>query len=986
MKHPATAFALLAGLASMSCTAGTEGLPGGPTANPTTDRNYLRDDQGRYLSLHGVNTSGDAKVPYWITVDGVSRPYRHDDLRVSPLVGVPSFVGRPFPLDPGWKPGDGTAAMDAHLGRVRQAVREMRDAGFDSIRLVIMWEGVEPVARGVYDLEYLHYLRRVVEICGEFRVWVLLDFHQDMISRYLTVRFNDRPTVTRDGVEERVDPFSVENQVLALFPPYTDAVRGDGMPRWAVHTALPEKDMRPENPWWGTPRTISGFSPAMLCKAYGVYQWVSGEDPDPLVGFACGKVDPDSPDYDPFDGPTAVCNTIPLLSDEDLDPWLKKLAAYACSDPTPQFAPYQSTDQLPFSQWSIVAWLSLDVDRVSASFFSDRVLPGLYARECRDPDKGPHDLFGCRDVILPTHPVCRDPGRETWEIEAGGAHAGPCKDVRVEYYSVRDYLQEAYVGAWLAVIDALKVGEAPANGPDTRPVLPSVIGYDVINEPVGNVVGLLLANLPLLAGVDRQALADLAKGFIGDPKTAQAIADLVPALRLVPDLPPLPDEPTAPTPPEPPDCTDLDPDVCDVRTTLYRIDLDAYEDALAAYDAAMAAYPDALAAAEAERAATLRLWGLEWDGPPSADPADTGAPRTYRTDLAGLWDFATLFDYAYLRPFHGRVGRAILKADPDAVLFLGGSLSLGEPLGGIIGPTRGIPTPDGLEGRVVWTPHFYTDIYPFVGFNQPARDFQVDELAYRDYTEGIRGNAQWAIDWMGNAPVVFGEFGSYFNFGGIEKSIARAYDLTAHILDNNYEAYESLFLSRMVWCLSLVNDTRYGDFWNKEDFSIRGPAVRDAAGDVVDFGPWRAAEAWARPHARAMAGIPVATHYRSPLHYFDSEKGIVDPVGEFYVRYKAKETTAPTEIQIPRVPIDGVDADGNPTTRELPYPDGFYVWLSDGTARYDPERSILYHHPADDAPGVEHWVRILPPLPGNVARGWQYFFQGDRVVAGETGR
>ncbi|HOI11168.1 MAG TPA: cellulase family glycosylhydrolase, partial [Myxococcota bacterium] len=476
MKHPATAFALLAGLASMSCTAGTEGLPGGPTANPTTDRNYLRDDQGRYLSLHGVNTSGDAKVPYWITVDGVSRPYRHDDLRVSPLVGVPSFVGRPFPLDPGWKPGDGTAAMDAHLGRVRQAVREMRDAGFDSIRLVIMWEGVEPVARGVYDLEYLHYLRRVVEICGEFRVWVLLDFHQDMISRYLTVRFNDRPTVTRDGVEERVDPFSVENQVLALFPPYTDAVRGDGMPRWAVHTALPEKDMRPENPWWGTPRTISGFSPAMLCKAYGVYQWVSGEDPDPLVGFACGKVDPDSPDYDPFDGPTAVCNTIPLLSDEDLDPWLKKLAAYACSDPTPQFAPYQSTDQLPFSQWSIVAWLSLDVDRVSASFFSDRVLPGLYARECRDPDKGPHDLFGCRDVILPTHPVCRDPGRETWEIEAGGAHAGPCKDVRVEYYSVRDYLQEAYVGAWLAVIDALKVGEAPANGPDTRPVLPSVIG------------------------------------------------------------------------------------------------------------------------------------------------------------------------------------------------------------------------------------------------------------------------------------------------------------------------------------------------------------------------------------------------------------------------------------------------------------------------------------------------------------------------------
>ncbi len=988
MKHWATVLSLLAILSSLACGSDSNGLPGGPLRNPVIDRTYLRDDQGRYLSLHGVNASGDSKVPYWITVEGVARPYAQEDLRQSPLIGIPSFVGRPFPLDPGWKPGDGIEAMDRHLGRVRQGIREMAEAGFDSIRLVIMWEGIEPVQRGVYDREYLHYLRRVVEICGEHRVYVLLDFHQDMISRYLTVRFNDRPTVTRNGVEERVDPYSIENQVLALFPPYTDAVRGDGMPKWAVQTALPEKDMRPSNPWWGTPRNISGFSPAMLCKAYAVYQFVTGETPDELVRFACGKVDPDSEDYDPFDGATAVCNTIPLLSDDDLDPWLKKLAAYACSDPSPQFAPYESTDQLPFSQWSIVAWVSLDVDRVSAAFFgSDRVLPGLYARTCRDPVAGPHDLFGCQEFETPTHPVCRDPGRETWAVEAGGRHPEPCRDVRIEYYTLTDYLQEAYAGSWRALIEALKVGEPPAEGPDTRPVLPNVIGYDIINEPVGNVLGLLLANLPLLAGADRQALLDLATGLIPDPTTAKAIADLVPALSLVPDLPRLPEEPVAPTAPIAPDCTTLDPDICAVRTTLYRMDLERYEADMALFDAAMADYPDRLAAAETERALKLRQWGLEWDGPTDPEPSVAGdASKSFRTDLAGLFDFATLFDYGYLRPFHARVGHEILKADPNAVLFLGGSLSLGEPLGGIIGPRRGIPTPDGLEGRVVWAPHFYTDIYPFFGFNQPPRDFKVEELAYRDYTQGIRDNAQLAADWMGNAPVVFGEFGSYFNFGGIEKSMARNYDLTAHILDNNYEAYESMFLSRMVWCLALNNDSRFGDGWNMEDFSIRGPAVRDDAGNVVDPGPWRAAEAWARPHARAMAGIPVATHYHSPLHYFDSEKGIVDPVGEFFVRYKSKETTAPTEIQIPRVPITTVDDVGNAVTRLMPYPDGFYVWLSDGSARYDVERSILYHHPADDAPGAEHWVRILPPLAGNVARGWQYFFQGDRVIAGETER
>ena len=81
----------------------------GLQASPGIDRNYLRDDRGRYLSLHGVNTSGESKVPAWRTVDGVPRPFRQADLLESPLIGVPSFVGRPFPLDAGFKPGDGIA-------------------------------------------------------------------------------------------------------------------------------------------------------------------------------------------------------------------------------------------------------------------------------------------------------------------------------------------------------------------------------------------------------------------------------------------------------------------------------------------------------------------------------------------------------------------------------------------------------------------------------------------------------------------------------------------------------------------------------------------------------------------------------------------------------------------------------------------------------------------------------------------------------------
>ncbi len=957
----------------------------GLQASPGIDRNYLRDDRGRYLSLHGVNTSGESKVPAWRTVDGVPRPFRQADLLESPLIGVPSFVGRPFPLDAGFKPGDGIAAMDASLGRVRDAIRDLRDAGFDSFRLVVLWEGIEPVRRGTYDAEYLHYLHKVVEIANEFGIYVLLDFHQDMVSRYLTVRYNDRPTFLVGGAEVAADPYSIENQVLSLFPPYTDAVRGDGMPKWAVQTALPEKDMRPSNPWWGVPRTVSQFDPLMLCKAYSVYQMVSGDTPDALVQVACKTLDPADPTYDPIDGQTVVCNAVQQMSDDDVAPWLKKIAAFACQEPAAKFAPNQSTDQLPFSQWSVVAIVSLDVDRTAAAFFgSDKVLPGLYAKECRDPGANPHDLFGCTDVVLPTHRVCRDAGRDTWDLDGEGAGGARCADVREEYYSVKDYLQEAYAGAWLALIDALKVGERPAGGSDTRTVLPNVLGYDIANEPVGHVTGLLLANVPLVAGVDRQVLTDLAKGIVSDPVTSQAIVDLVPALSLIPDLPAVPAEPAAPVEPVAPDCTGIDADSCDVLNTMYRMKADQYATDKAAYDQALADYPDRKKAAEAVRADLLRLWGLEWDSPTDPEPskAASGETTANRTDLYGLVDFATLFDYGYLRPFHSRIGRAILKADPRAILFLGGSLSLGEPLGGIAGPVRGIPTPDGLEGHVVWAPHYYADIYPFIGFNQPPRDFKLEEIRFRDYGDDIASGAQPAADWMGNAPVVYGEFGSYFNFGGIAKAVAEDYALTANILDNYYEAFEARFLSRMVWCLASGNDAQFGDGWNKEDFSIRGPAVRDADGNVTDPGPWRAAEAWARPHARSIAGEPVSTHYNSPLHYYDRHKGVPDPVGEFEVRYKSKEVGAPTEIMIPEVSVPATDATGAAKTAVLPYPDGFYVWLSDGVAYFDAGRHVLHHYPSNDAPGAEHFVRILPPLDGNPAEGWQYFFHGDQVRLG----
>lgn len=957
MKNPLVLLLPAMVAVAAGCGAGDPAGEPLPLSRPRIDRNYLVDAHGRYLTFHGINVAGSTKVPFWVREKGQDwRPFAKDDLDLPPIAYDASFVGRPFALDAGWKPGDGVDAMKDKFANVRAEILKLRNAGFDSFRLMTIWEAIEPRRKGEYDQEYLAYFRRVVEICNELGVYVLVDMHQDMVSRYLSARYADKPVYrTEDGKDVTAAPESIEAIVLALFPPYTDQVRGDGLPKWAVQTALPEKDMRPDNPYWGTPRIVSQFSPSLLCKAYSVYTWVSGDEPDALIEFACSTIDPASPNYDPLDGRGAVCRAVQDVADTDLDPWIKHIARFACNEDfpvgtpgtDPTFGPDKSVDMLPFTDWSLGSVISLDAERTNAAFFaSDVAFPGLFARECRDGRDNVHDLYGCPadKVVLPTHLVCREANKATWQVDG-------CTLLVEEYWTVKDYLQDAFAKAWVQVIEAVKDQ-------------PNVVGYDVLNEPVGYNVMLAVQALAQLGNITDTMILDLVKGLIDDPVIAERIAQVVPALGLIPVLTAVPAEPTLPVAPVAPE----DPgagasqDAKDrylVEKALYQKAKEEYDAAKAAYDADLLTYPDRKKAAEDARNATLKSWGLMWESPDNADPTkvgknEDGTPKINQNsiDLFSLIDLNTSFDWAYLRPFYSRIGAAMLKADPNANLFIEGSMGLGS-----VGYDLGMPTPDGLEGHVVFAPHHYEDIYPFLGFNMNPRFFKVEEVQYRDYTEGMKGAALLATRSLGNAPVVFGEFGSYYNFNTIEQSVADDYLITKHIQDNYFEGFESLNASRMLWCYSPDNDMRYGDLWNKEDFSIQG----------FD-GKWRSEEVWARPHARAVSGKPVGTHFYSPYHYFNPDKGEPDPVREFEVVYEAKETDAPTEIQIPY---------------DVQYARGFHVWISDGIAYYNHERRTLYHLPSDDAPGARHWVRLLPPTEGRPAIGWQYFFQGDRVIVGD---
>ncbi|HEY3359692.1 MAG TPA: cellulase family glycosylhydrolase [Polyangia bacterium] len=339
--------------------------------------------------------------------------------------------------------------------------------------------------------------------------------------------------------------------------------------------------------------------------------------------------------------------------------------------------------------------------------------------------------------------------------------------------------------------------------------------------------------------------------------------------------------------------------------------------------------------------ATLRLFGLDKLDPLAALGLNTG------------------FSDNHLRPFYERVGKAIQDVDPKAVFFIEDGLSAGSFLGGSFGGLGGqwetpMTRPQGLD-QVVFAPHWYADIYPFLGFDQAPRSFSVEEVRYRDYDANLATAAKEAAYSLGNAPVVFGEFGTYFNFNGIEDAVAQKYAVSGAFLDNYYEAFERGFQSNMLWCWSKENDPEMGDFWNHEDFSVIDPAEKP-----------RAQAVWARPHARFLAGKPHTTHFYSDQHYFDPDKGVPDARREFEVRYGSKETTAPSEIVVP----------------QSQYPDGFYVWLSDGYAYWDAATQTLYHYPSRDEPGFEHFVRIRPPLPGEENVGWSYFFKDGLAVGG----
>ncbi len=97
---------------------------------------WFKDEGGRVVILRGVNVAGNSKIPPFVPFSDTTR------------------------LDP------------------------VKEWGMNVIRLVLIWEAIEPEP-GKYNEDYIDAMEALVSAAGERGIYVILDMHQDMFSRYL---------------------------------------------------------------------------------------------------------------------------------------------------------------------------------------------------------------------------------------------------------------------------------------------------------------------------------------------------------------------------------------------------------------------------------------------------------------------------------------------------------------------------------------------------------------------------------------------------------------------------------------------------------------------------------------------------------------------------------------------------------------------------------------------------------------------------------
>ncbi|KAI8977320.1 glycoside hydrolase superfamily [Mycotypha africana] len=167
---------------------------------------HFIDQHGRVLTLRGINVSGSSKLPSHPLSSRATHLYDpstfwdHRHVR---------FNERPFPS----------------LEETHDHWKRLQLWGFNTIRLLVTWESINHEGPGIYDDEYIDYLRQIIGIMPEYGLRCIIDPHQDTWSRYSGG--SGAPGWTFEVAGMNIENFK---ETGAAYVHNTNAVPGDPLP------------------------------------------------------------------------------------------------------------------------------------------------------------------------------------------------------------------------------------------------------------------------------------------------------------------------------------------------------------------------------------------------------------------------------------------------------------------------------------------------------------------------------------------------------------------------------------------------------------------------------------------------------------------------------------------------------------------------------------------------------------------------------------
>ncbi len=301
-----------------------------------------------------------------------------------------------------------------------------------------------------------------------------------------------------------------------------------------------------------------------------------------------------------------------------------------------------------------------------------------------------------------------------------------------------------------------------------------------------------------------------------------------------------------------------------------------------------------------------------------------GAPRLLRPHhFSSVRGREIDFSRDYYRPFANRFAREIRSVDPDAVIFIEAEPMKMPPAWGLEDAANIVYAPHWYDGYVLYT----KDYKSYLAVNSHTGDLLLGAgRIRRSFSEQLARFLNGAVEHLGDAPTLIGEFGIPFDLD--DKCAYRTGDFRKQVraMDRSFRAVEDNLLNCTLWNYTADNTNEHGDQWNDEDLSIFSRDQQDDPSDINSGG--RALEAVVRPYATRIAGRPLKMA-------FDHKRG------RFAFTFEHDlAVTASTEIFVPAIQ----------------YPGSVHVEVTDGRYEVDGEAQVLRYWYSLERP--THTIRL----------------------------